>query len=527
VQLNAAELTALAPISSVIVYPDRAEVTRSIEIKIPEGSTTLIVPELPADIVPQSMRIFGAADGGVQVTPIATELVRPEIVPFTPDPKIEAEIQALLKQKPAIQDRIAIAQMQCDYYKLLLAEAPQVSDKELIKSLDPQQWDSVWRTLSAKLAQAQDAIRLAKTELQAIDDEILRHRERQKPSEPRPVENPTLEAHIGVDAEQDATARLRISYQIAGVSWQPFYHASLDSGTGEIDLIQYGEVRQHTGEDWRGVSLTLSTARPAAGAVLPELTTWRLQDYRLQEGLGDEYSKNAITLGGAGAPALPELAPIQQSTAQIAATEFAAEYRIPGKIDVISGDDAQRVAVAEHQLESRLAARVVPKVTLQAHLYATATYDGADPLLPGALTVFRDGALLGTSNLPLLRPQEEFQLGFGADDKIRVVHSETPVDAESAGIFGDKRRIERQFVTTIANYHQQPIEITLLDRLPVSSSDSIEVELTRNTTPPSETKWRNQDGVIAWTGDYAPAKEKAINFGYTITYPQEMVIGGL
>ena len=92
VQISAAELTALAPISNVIVYPDRAEVTRSIELRISEGSTTLIVPGLPTDIVPQSIRVFGEADGGVQVTTIATELVRPEIVPFKPDPRIEAEI---------------------------------------------------------------------------------------------------------------------------------------------------------------------------------------------------------------------------------------------------------------------------------------------------------------------------------------------------------------------------------------------------------------------------------------------------
>ena len=327
-------------------------------------------------------------------------------------------------------------------------------------------------------------------------------------------------------ADSAATAKLRISYQIAGVSWQPFYHASLNSGTGEVALMQYAEVRQHTGEDWHGVSLVLSTARPAVGAVLPELTTWRLQDYLMQRSK-EEMSRIELGSDIAGGLAAPEAVAIQPSVAQIAATEFAAEYRIPGKVDLISGDDAQRVAIAEHRLKSHLAARVVPKVSLQAHLYATAAYNGRDPLLPGALTVFRDGALLGTSNLPLLRPQEEFHLGFGADDKIRIEHRETPIDPEAAGIFGDKRRIERRFVTTIANYHQQPIDITLLDQLPVSSSESIEVELTRNTTRASEMKWQDQEGVIAWTGTYAPAEERAINFGYTITYPQEMVIGGM
>ena len=470
-QLSAAELTALAPISNVIVYPDRAEVTRSIELRIPEGSTTLIVPGLPADIVPQSIRVFGEADGGVQVTTIATELVRPEIIPFKPDPRIEAEIQALLKQKPPIEDRIAMAQMQCDYYKLLLAEAPQVSDKELIKSLDPQQWDSVWLKLSAKLAQAQDTIRSANAELQAIDEEIGRHREQQKPDQ------------IQADRSPDACRPCRRRCGTCGD--RQASHLLSDIGCFLAALLPCQSELRHRGGRadaiWRSASAhRRGLARRFAGPV--DRAPRRRRGIAGTDDLAaaglltaadraEELSKTVFGADIAGGLAPQNEIAIQPSIAQVAATEFAAEYRIPGKVDLVSGDDAQRVAIAEHRLKSHLAARIVPKVSLQAHLYATAAYDGQDPLLPGALTVFRDGALLGTSNLPLLRPQEEFQLGFGADDKIRVAHTETPIDPESAGLFGDKRRVERQFVTTIANYHQQPIDITLLDQLPVSSSE--------------------------------------------------------
>jgi uncharacterized protein (TIGR02231 family) len=520
VELSAAELTADAPITDVIVYPDRAEVTRSIDLRVPAGTSTVIVPGLPTDIVPQSIRVFGDADGSVHVTTIATELLRPEPVTFEPDPKIEADIQALLKRKPAIDDRIGIAQMQIDYYKLLLAEAPQVSEKELIKSLDPQQWDSVWSKISAKLAQAQQTVRVARAELQSIDDEIAQHRERQRPDPAQPTEQPTLTAHIGVEADKATAARLRVSYQMAGVSWQPFYHARLDSEKGEVELVQYGQLHQHTGEDWRAVSLVLSTARPALGAELPSLTVWQLQSFdrtKQEMALSDSFA--GLRSG--------EAAAITPSVAQIAATDFAAEYRIAGKIDLASGDDSQRVVIAEHKLESRLAARVVPKVTLQAHLYATATYGGRDPLLPGALTVFRDGALLGSGVLPLLRPQEEFQLGFGIDDKIRVEHREIPIDPKTAGLFRDKRRIDRQYVTKIANYHQQPIEITLLEQMPVSSNESVTIELLPDTSPPTETSWRDQDGVLAWTGSYGPAEENTYKFGYSITYPEDFTVGGL
>jgi uncharacterized protein (TIGR02231 family) len=520
--LRAAELTAVAPITDVIVYPDRAEITRSVEIKVPKGTTTLVIPGLPTGIVPQSIRVSGETDNRVQISTVATELTSPETTPFVPDPKIEAEIQELLKQKPPIEDRAAMAQMQIDYYKLLLAEAPQVSDKELIRSLDPQRWDSIWTKIVAKLTQAQEAMRAPRGELQAIDDRVIELRQSQRPSQPPQIVLPTMAAHIGVDADQPATARLRVTYQLTGISWQPFYHARLDSGKGEVELIQFAEVRQQSGEDWRGVSLTLSTARPALGAELPELTAWRIQRNELVEKF--ELSRSALGEASGQDDGLLALAP---AVAQVAGSDFAAEYRIPGKIDLVSGNDLKRVVIAEHDLKSRLAARVVPKAALQAHLYASAEYGGADPLLPGPLTVFRDGALLGNSTLPLLRPQEEFRLGFGVDEKIRIESREIPIDPKSAGLFGDKRRIERQYVTKIANYHRQPLEITLLDQLPVSSSEDITVELLPDTTTPSEKNWRDQDGVLAWTGTYAPAEEKTITFGYSITAPEDVRIGGL
>ena len=44
-----------------------------------------------------------------------------------------------------------------------------------------------------------------------------------------------------------------------------------------MSLAQLGQVQQRTGEDWTGVALTLSTAQPSVGAVLPELDSWFVQ----------------------------------------------------------------------------------------------------------------------------------------------------------------------------------------------------------------------------------------------------------
>ena len=42
------------------------------------------------------------------------------------------------------------------------------------------------------------------------------------------------------------------------------------------------------------------------------------------------------------------------------------------------------------------------------------------PILPGQVSLFRDGTFVGNGRLPLLSPGEEHELGFGVDDAVRV-----------------------------------------------------------------------------------------------------------
>src|SRR5262245_51360385 len=66
-----------------------------------------------------------------------------------------------------------------------------------------------------------------------------------------------------------------VSYVVPGAGWQPEYdldfapRARARVGAGTARLTVGAVVRQTTGEDWRGVRLALSTARPKLGAEAP------------------------------------------------------------------------------------------------------------------------------------------------------------------------------------------------------------------------------------------------------------------
>jgi hypothetical protein len=48
-------------------------------------------------------------------------------------------------------------------------------------------------------------------------------------------------------------------------------------GKAQLDAGFLAQVTQQSGEDWKGVGLSLSTARPALASTLPELKPWFIQ----------------------------------------------------------------------------------------------------------------------------------------------------------------------------------------------------------------------------------------------------------
>ena len=71
------------------------------------------------------------------------------------------------------------------------------------------------------------------------------------------------------------------------------------------------------------------------------------------------------------------------------------------------------------------------------------------------------------------------------------------------------------------------MEVTVLDALPVSQDERIEVEQLSDSTRPTKTDWEAHKGVLAWTDEYKPDEHKAITFGYAVTYPEDMPVPAL
>lgn len=539
----ASEVSGPAEIAAVTVFPDRAEVVRSVEVGLPAGQSTVVIEGLPASLISESVRVRGEAEGVLLIGSVETKRRFAERAVREEEHRLTAELESLEDRGRVLSDRIAAARTQLEFLAALGREAPRTANQQVFDGkLDPQAWRQTLDLLGEGVAKAYAEIRAAEIEKRGLERKIAQTQQRL--NQVRTGHTAVVAARVNVETTGPTTARLRLSYQVPGASWRPLYEARLDTASGRVRLVQVGEVRQGTGEDWSNVDLTLSTARPAQGARLPQLDTWfidfaalagryrdrlnarselrELEDTMQKQARPDaspEEAPRSPPGGGAGGPAEPV-------TAQVVAGEFAAEYRIPGAADVPSDNEPHKFTITERSLDATLAVRTVPKLAPVAHLYGEVTFEGSDPWLPGPVAIFRDGAFVGSGAVSILRPGEAFKLSFGVDDKVRVAYRLEAGERSHGGLINKHRRIERRYRIEVANHHAEPMEITLLDQLPVPRDERIEVELLDLTTQPSERDFDGRSGVLAWTDTYAPNEERVIRFGYAVTYPENQAVPG-
>ena len=197
---------------------------------------------------------------------------------------------------------------------------------------------------------------------------------------------------------------------------------------------------------------------------------------------------------------------------------FQAVYGIPGRATVPATGETKRVQIDDMALDPALTVRTVPKRDEKAYLYAKLTIARGTPILPGPIALFRDATFVGNGRLPLLAPGEEHELGFGVDDAVKVRHAIAEEKRSESGIITSSKTDTRNFRMTIKNLRERPINLVVLDQVPISQNADIKVELTGKTAPTKQ-NLDDKRGVVAWEMKLEPDEEKVVEHGYRVTWP--------
>ena len=454
---------------------------------------------------------------------------------------LEKEIETLGDERRALDQTLSDA----DYQKRLLLS---LADKQLVpsgdeksKTVDAMQLGSLLELVSAKLNVISKTIHEAQIRQRDIDKQVGELHNRLAGIAPAQVARMQVAVHLTAPAETNGT--FKVKYRVGNAGWAPFYDARLTTPEknqkSRIELVRRAEVMQSTGESWDNVALTLSTARPLGATSAPDLWEEEIQIYeplaaKLKKE-SDGLARNALKLNApaTSAGAMEDFrsddvaapAPAGQKQAVIELAGFQALYGIQGRVSVDNSGTSKKVRIATDGYDATLNALVVPKLDASAYLTAAFTIKGEAPMLPGTVNLYRDGVFMGQGALPLLSPDEEAKLGFGADDLIKVKRAEVKRKKGEEGIISTSNVEERAWDIVVKNLHDATIPVTVIDQLPFSANEKITVEPMTQMTPPTEKDLNKRRGVMAWRFDLESKAENTIKFGYKVAWPQNMQVG--
>jgi len=534
----AAQVPATSIVDSVTVYLSGAEVTRLAKVKIEKGEHTIIIDDVPASAVPGSIRVEGKATGKLEIGSVDTSrklLQRAESQAADAMRKsLEDQIEQLNDQKAGFDAQAEAAKTQ----QTLIGNLAELPTRPLPPAAAgaPSSGDD-WPKILALIAQATgDASKLgleAKQKIRDIDRKV-KDLENQLQSL-APAKTQQTEVTVHVIAQSPLDADLTIRYQVPEAHWAPIYDARLQTGSKtelpKVNLARRAAITQKSGEDWTNVALELSTARPSDGSSTPPLET-QFVDYEHQPrpvamaapSAGLAASKRKMSAEPAqdtaeeeAATAVSEPAPVEETVAQLESAPFEATFTVPGRTTVAGNGEVKRVLLMSEDIEATLTSRSVPKFDPNAYLYGKIKIAKGTPLLPGQIYLFRDGTFVGAGDMPLLQPGEEHDLGFGVDDQVKVKHTVLEEKRGESGLISTSHVDSRNYRVSVKNLHERPIDVAILDRIPVSQNDEIKVEYTG--VSPTTQNVDGKRGVIAFAAALEPDEEKVLEYGYRISWP--------
>jgi len=519
----AADVETTSTVDAVTVYPDGASVTRVITVDVAAGDSTLVAKDFPLGLDVSSLRVEGSAAGRLVIG--AIDAKPPRTAPPVNLPEIDRRIEALRDQRVNLEDAIASATARRKFAERF-AEVSPAGLGEKGEARPVAEWRAAFAAVGEEIAVADAAIREAERKQRDVDREIARL-EADRASKPPSK----LEVRIDLAANAPTQATLKVTYAVRHARWVPLYDARLDTGAKDrkpaIELVRRAEILQTTGEDWSDVSLSVSTVRTARGGNAPDLSALIVQyppalpPPRLSA--MDTARPRALAAAPAAPEAMEKRAEEQQATIEVGA--FQTAFRVPGRVSVGTNEGSKSLRISSAMIAPDLAIRAAPVLDPTAFLEASFTQSEDAPLLPGKVSIYRDGMFVGAARMAAAGKDEQVRLGFGADDKVKVERAVVKRNEGSAGLIVTTAKTdERAFKTSIRNGHDFPVKIAITDQLPVSENEDILVEMLPSTTPPTATNVRDKRGVLEWAFEAKPGEVKDVNFAWRVRWPKDKAV---
>jgi uncharacterized protein (TIGR02231 family) len=521
-----AEKRVPSTIKEVTLYRSGAKITSTAKVALAPGSNEIVFEKLPVGIEAASVQVRiggGKAD-------LMSAFFRANVIE-TIKPDFQ-KIQVLTDSIVLVQDQLA--RIASEVAVLHTEETLIVENQKRVGSGQP---------LGLNITDYQQLIAFYRTRVREIHDQLLaldiekrRHDKRigtlQERINKLSQQATETAGEIVLQIESGQAQQIDISciYLVYDAGWAPLYDLRAESVEAPLQLVYKASVRQNSGYDWTGVKLRLSSAQPLLNnsrpILNPQYIDYRVYAARIREsaqGLQTEAVKEmdrAYNLAPTNMMQVPNL----DDSVQPVLFDLGAEtpqnfevFDLTALQNIRNGENNQIVRYKEEEIKALYEYHAVPKLDPSVYLLAKIPHYGRYGLLSGTAQIFFKDTYIGQSVIDLQTVSDTLMLSLGRDEDISIKRVKPTDVTYTPKFLGNNKKETFAYDIIVKNNKTVPINIEILDQIPVSRQADIEVELDEK----SGATYQADYGKLLWKLKLPAYKNTTLRFSYTIKYPKD------
>lgn len=532
---NATDVRVSAPVKSVILYLDGAEVSQTKNVAVNAGRTLVIFTGLSPKLISKSIQV-NASDG-------ASVLSVSDKINFLSEQKQSPRVKQLRDSIEMYNDILAQTSYETEAYnkeKVMLTKNESIGGQDKGVSIAELKlaadfYRSRLKDINNelfKLDKKQDKTQLALTKLNSQLNEVIGD-----------AQLPTAEIEVLISSTAKTNVNIDLKYVVKESGWVPTYDLISDDVNKPVLLKYKAKVYNNSGVDWNDVKLKISSADPLKNASKPNLDGWYLNfssgnynynkkasfgsenfalgkengAYQMQKNIAQEqtiYDEENAAKGTKG-----KLKQLPTATEEIQVSELSAEFDIKQNYSIPSDAKPYLIDVTSYNLNASYQYYSVPKIEKEAFMLARiAGWEDLD-LIEGQANVYLAGTYVGQSYIDTRTVADTLDLSFGRDKKIQVTRNKLK-ENNSEQASSTTKKVIYTYEIVVKNNHKAPVQIEVEDQLPISQNSEIVVDVKEI----SKAERDMATGKLTWKLSLAPDETKKLLLSFSIKYPKTKAV---
>jgi len=534
-------------ITKVTVYSDRALVSREASVALTTEPAVFRFTKLPGWVDEGSVR---AATGSGKIVDVTVErrfLARSTDEGFR---RVELKHKALLRRLQGLDDELGILNAQQEHVESIrIFSTEKLTTDAVMHDIKVDTYGQVVDFVTGTLRKTAAARREIQAEREQLAPEVeASQRNLDELSRLTKLEETTVS--VTVQGSATGNAKLTLTYATPGATWEPMHELRAGSADPDsVELSSFAVVTQTTGEDWTHAELSFSTQSSSDSERIPELEmlalgkthettrsmTRQVTSFSSAQKKFEEQNKHWNRMNQSTSQKLSEIEQFEQSyTSNLQMLErvqsktvaifqglqtrgTTAHFMAKDPAIVRSDGRSIRLRIGTSRIKAQRQIIAAAEESLNAAVTLNMNNKTSQPLLPGSVARYQDGAFLGMTDIDFVAKDEDFSLFFSVADQVKLTRELDK--AQSSLVRKERNSMKLSFVTIAKNLSDRKVTLVLAERVPVSENTDIRVSNVR--IAPNEKP--DVKGIVRWTITLEPREQREFRISYQVEYPPTLI----